>query len=229
MAPTYLKELQERFSLCHVRLTSCMINLISVMHDQSSLAGHVQSTFSLSCTINLLSSCTINLLSSCTIKLLSSCMIKLLSVMYDQPSLVLYDQPSLVMYDQPSLVMYDQPALCHVRSTFSRSCTVNLLSSCTISPIRIRTRRFIVSVQVYKQLFLRCIVSAQPVAAELCHLPLPLVCHVRSTFFLSCTNNLIMYDHLSLCRYDPGSPKGNDSELSDETGDKKRACFICAY
>ena len=31
-----------------------------------------------------------------------------------------------------------------------------------------------------------------------------------------------MYDHLSLCRYDqPGSPKGNDSELSDETGDKK--------
>lgn len=111
MAPTCLKELPERFSLCHVRLTSL------------------------------------------------SCMISLY--------------------------------LCYARSIFSLSCTISLLSSCTISPIRIRTRIFIVSVHYkFTNIFLlRCIVSAPPVAEEL--RPLPLICYVRSTFFLSCTNNRI--------------------------------------
>ena len=134
-----------------------MINLISVMHDQSSL-GHVQSAFSRSCTINLLSSCTINLLS----------------------------------------VMYDQPSLCHVRSTFSRHVR-SAFSRHVRSALSESEPEYLLSQYKFTSKFCwRCIVSysAPPVGAELRPLSLPLICHVRSTFFLSCTNNLIsvMYE-----------------------------------
>ena len=181
MAPTSLKELQERFSLCHVRLTSCMINLISVMHDQSSL-GHVQSTFSLSCTINLL------------------------SVVYDQPSLVMYDQASLGHVRSTfSLsctinllsVMYNQPSLCHVRSTFSLSCTINLLSVMYDQP----------SLVMYDQASLchvRSTFSRHVRSTFSRHVRSTFSRHVWSTCSLSCTINLlsVMYCQPSVFMYD---------------------------
>ena len=153
MAPTCLKELQERFF--SLSCTS-VINLF-VMYDQPYLC-HARSIFSRSCTISLLS----------------------------------------VMYDQPSLVMYDQPSLCHVRSTFSRHVR-SAFSRHVRSALSESEPEYLLSQYKFTSKFCwRCIVSysAPPVAAELRPLPLPLICHVRSTFFLSCTNNLIsvMYE-----------------------------------
>ena len=166
------------------------------------------------------------------------------------------------MYDQPSLCQVRSTFSRHVRSTFSRhvrstfslsctvnllssctisllsSCTISLLSSCTISTIRIRTRIFIVSVQVYKQIvfavhsqcttsssrvvppssspYLSCTINLLSVMYEQ-----PYLCHVRTT--LSC-----MIIFLSAITINLAHRRGM-TELSDETGDKKRACFICAY
>ena len=167
------------------------------MYDQPSLcqvrstfSRHVRSTFSRHVRSTFSLSCTVNLLSSCTMSLLSSCTINFLS------------SCTISLLSSCTINLLS-------------SCTISLLSSCRISTIRIRTRIFIVSVQVYKQIVFavhsQCTTSSSRVVPPSsspylsCTINLlsvmydqPSFCHVRSTFFLSCMNNLIsvMYEQL---------------------------------